>query len=159
MSVSILREPLHDYLANNMPDTSWDAARATIAGDLIKDGYSKGEFIHITIRDNHLALSNSNNRRKDTLIYFYQDDFLDRLLEEARTRYQRKLVVVNRAEHIADIRVSLNQKDLQYLASYYGTEPDCNDCNDYSDIINTLMAEKVKHLERCRQSRSSSLVT
>ena len=157
MSVSIMREPLRDYLATNIPKTYWQASRQSITGEIIKDGYSKGEFIHISLHDDHLSLKNGG--KQILRIYYYQDDLVDRVLAEARTRYHKKLAKIHRAELIADIYVSLNQNDLQYLASYYGIEPDCNDYYDYSDIINTLMAEKVKHLERCRQSRSPSLVT
>ena len=158
MSVSILREPLRDYLATNMPDTHWQAASQCIMGALIKNGYSEGEFIRWHFYDGHIALKNSKGKQ-NLQIYYYRHDFLDRVLAEATARYHRKLIQVNRAELIADIYVSLNQKDLQYLASYYGIEPDGGGNYDYSDIINTLMAEKVKHLERCRQSRSPSLVT
>lgn len=157
MSVSIMREPLRDYLATNMPETSWQASRQSITGEIIKDGYSNGEFIHISLHDDHLSLKNGG--KQILRIYYYQDDLVDRVLAEARTRYRKTLAKINRAELIADIYVSLNQKDLQYLASYYGIEPDGGGNYDYSDIINTLMAEKVKHLERCRQSRSPSLVT
>ena len=157
MSVSIMREPLRDYLATNMPETYWQASRQSITGEIIKDGYSKGEFIHISLHDDHLSLKNGG--KQILRIYYYQDDLVDRVLAEARTRYHKKLAKLNRAELIADIYVSLNQKDLQYLASYYNIEPDGGGNYDYSDIINTLMAEKVKHLERCRQSRSPSLVT
>ena len=117
--------------------------------NIIKDGYSKGEFIHISLHDDHLSLKNGG--KQILRIYYYQDDLVDRVLAEARTRYHKKLAKLNRAELIADIYVSLNQKDLQYLASYYGIEPDGGGNYDYSDIINTLMAEKVKHLERCRK--------
>ena len=149
MSVSIMREPLRDYLATNMPETYWQASRQSITGEIIKDGYSKGEFIHISLHDDHLSLKNGG--KQILRIYYYQDDLVDRVLAEARTRYRKTLAKLNRAELIADIYVSLNQKDLQYLASYYGIEPDGGGNYDYSDIINTLMAEKVKHLERCRK--------
>ena len=157
MSVSIMREPLRDYLATNMPGTYWTAARKTITGEIIKDGYSKGVFMHFALHDDHLSLQSTG--KQSLQIYYYQADLLDRLLAEARTRYQRVLAHVNRAELIADIYVSINQKNLQYLATHYDIEPDNGGNYDYSDIINTLMAEKVKHLKRCRQSRSPSLVT
>ena len=122
MSVSIMREPLRDYLATNMPETYWQASRQSITGEIIKDGYSKGEFIHISLHDDHLSLKNGG--KQILRIYYYQDDLVDRVLAEARTRYHKKLAKLNRAELIADIYVSLNQKDLQYLASYYDIEPD-----------------------------------
>ena len=62
--------------------------------------------------------------------------------------------MVERAKQVVDTYVTLNKPDLDYLASYYRIEEDGGGNYDYSDTINTLMAEKVKHLKRCKQTNN-----
>jgi hypothetical protein len=152
--VNMMREPILEYLKNNVPEVAWTASRSSITGEVVVDGYPEGCFICISLQADHLIVKNPNANNKGRALYYYQDDLFDILVSETCKRYSKKLAMVERAKQVVDTYVTLNKPDLDYLASYYRIEEDGGGNYDYSDTINTLMAEKVKHLKRCKQTNN-----
>ena len=152
--MNIMRAPILDYLETAMPEASWDASRARIIGEVVLDGYAAGCFIEIVLYDDHLLLKDS--KKSGRTLYYYQSDLLDILLNEAKVRYDRRMLVAKRSKQVIDIHVTLNRPELEYLIHHYGIEEDGGGNPDYDPILNTLISEKVKHLKKCNQKSSTT---
>ena len=46
----IMREPILEYLKNNVPEVAWTASRSSITGEVVVDGYPEGCFICISLQ-------------------------------------------------------------------------------------------------------------